>query len=130
MNLETFKTYINNRPFITNNFTDEEISKALQFAELLINTFYDLPEQFKEEKDYETIICEETIYLLQNDPTSEYLTKYEGLSQFNVAGAISATVIEEYLPYISRLVKLFMRKNGFFPVISDNTNITYNYTTF
>lgn len=130
MNIQNFKQYINGRPFITENFSDEDLTKTLNFAELLLDTFFNLTDEFKESNNYNTILFEEAIYLLQNDPTSEYLTKYEGLTQFNVAGAISASVAEEYLPFISRFVKLILQKYGFLPVVSDSSKITYNYTTF
>jgi hypothetical protein len=130
MKIQNFKQYINGRPFITENFSDEDLTKTLNFAELLLDTFFNLTDEFKESNNYNTILFEEAIYLLQNDPTSEYLTKYEGLTQFNVAGAISASVAEEYLPFISRFVKLILQKYGFLPVVSDSSKITYNYTTF
>lgn len=130
MKIDDFKDYIDGRPYITENYSDEELTKILNFAELLLNTFFDLTDEFKNSDDYNTILFEESIYLLQNDPTSEFLTKYEGLTSFNVAGAISATVAEEYLPYISRFTKLFLQKHGFSPVVGDSAKITYNYTTF
>lgn len=73
------------RPYITEEYTDEQLEKTLTFAELILDIFFDIPETFIGSMDYETALCEEVIYLLQNDPTSNYLTKYEGLSQFNVA---------------------------------------------
>lgn len=130
MHLEDFKKYIENRPFVNEIPSDEELNKVLNFSEMLLDTFYIIPEEFKETEEYLKVVYEEAIYLMQNDPTSEFLTKYEGLKQFNIAGAISATVAEEYLPYICRLAKLFLQKYGILPILADNSKISYNYTTF
>lgn len=130
MNLEDFKNYIGNRPFINEVYEDEVLEKTLKFSEDIINIFYDLDEVIKDKDEYKIVVYEEAIYLLQNDPTSEYLTKYEGLKQFSVAGTITATVAETYLSYLSRLVKKMLEKYGYYPIISDSEKITYNYTTF
>ena len=130
MNLEDFKNYIGNRPFINEVYEDEVLEKTLTFSEDIINIFYDLDEVIKNKDEYKIVVYEEAIYLLQNDPTSEYLTKYEGLKQFSVARTITATVAETYLSYLSRLVKKMLEKYGYTPIISDSEKITYNYTTF
>lgn len=130
MNLEDFKSYIGNRPFINETYEDEVLEKTLSFAEDIINIFYDLDEVIKDKDEYKIVVYEEAIYLLQNDPSTEYLTKYEGLKQFSVAGTISATVAETYLSYLSRLVKKMLERYGYTPIISDSEKITYNYTTF
>lgn len=120
MNLEDFKNYIGNRPFINEVYEDEVLEKTLKFSEDIINIFYDLDEVIKDKDEYKIVVYEEAIYLLQNDPTSEYLTKYEGLKQFSVAGTITATVAETYLSYLSRLVKKMLEKYGYYPIISDS----------
>lgn len=130
MNLESFKNYISLRPFITEEYSDDQLQKTLKFAELLLDIFFEIAPNQKEQEFYQTAVFEEAIYLLQNDPTSEYLTKYEGLSQFNVAGAISGSVLREYLPFISALVKKFLKKFGVEQSFDDNAKVSYGYTTF
>ena len=130
MNLDTLKRYISFRPYITEEYTEEQLEKTLTFAELILDIFFDMPEAFIGSKDYETALCEEVIYLLQNDPTSNYLTKYEGLSQFNVAGAIQGTVLTEYLPYISNIVVKYLNKFGILQRFDDNKKVSYGYTIY
>lgn len=130
MNIDRFKLYISERPYISSEYTDEELEKALNFSDKILTIFFQLPEDFTTSSNYEFALFEEAIYILQNDPTAMYLTKYEGLKQFSVAGAITATVAEEYLPYISPLVRKYLEALGIIPIISDNTKISYNYTTF
>ena len=130
MNVEKFKEYLSNRPYITEEYSDEELSKVLAFSNSILNLFYTFSGDFLESKDFEFPLFEEAIYLLQNDPTTEFLTKYEGLKQFNVAGAISATVAEEYLPFLSKLVKLWLTKFGYILELPDSVKINYNYTMF
>lgn len=130
MNLDTLEDYISFRPYITEEYTEEQLQKTLTFAELILGIFFDFPEEFIGSKDYETALCEEVIYLLQNDPTSNYLTKYEGLSQFNVAGAIQGTVLTEYLPYISNIVSKYLEKFGILQRFDDNNKISYGYTIY
>ena len=113
MSIQKFKTYLSERPYINQDYSDDELSKILSFSKQIIFLFYNIDENFKNSPEFEFPLFEEAIYLLQNDPTSEYLTKYEGLSSFNVAGAISATVATEYLPYLSKLTKLYLEKFGF-----------------
>lgn len=130
MNLENFKTYLSERPYITQEYSDEELTKILNFAKNLLTLFFKIDDEFLKSTEFEFPLFEEAIYLLQNDPTSEYLTKYEGLTSFNVAGAISATVAEEYLPYIGKLAKLYMEKFGYALEIADKSKISYGYTMF
>lgn len=130
MNIEFFKKYLANYPFIINEHDDEELQKFVNYAYMLLNTFFTLDEEFKNSEEFEIALFEEAIYLMQNDPTAEYLTKYENLKSFNVAGAISATIIEQYLPYISRFVKKYLETHGYYITISDNSNFGYSYLTF
>lgn len=130
MDLQNFKKYLANYPFIINEHEDEELRKFVNYAYTLLNTFFTLDEEFKNSEDFETALFEEAIYLIQNDPTAEYLTKYENLKSFNVAGAISATIIEQYLPYISRFVKKYLEANGYYITISDNSNYGYSYLIY
>lgn len=130
MNLDDFKSYIGKRPFINESFTDEDLEKTLTFSTTILSIFYGLTEEALGEEKFKAAIYEEAIYLLQNDPTAEYLTKYEGLKQFSVAGTITATVAEQYLSYLSRLVKKMLEALGIFPIINDSASINYNYTTF
>lgn len=130
MSLESFKTYISGRPFIGEDYSDEDLTKVLNFAKNLLTLFFKIDEKFLKSPEFEYPLFEEAIYLLQNDPTSEYLTKYEGLTSFNVAGAISATVAEEYLPYIGKLAKLYLEKFGYGLEIADKSKISYGYTMF
>ena len=130
MDLQFFKKYLANYPFIINEHEDEELRKFVNYAYMILNTFFTLDEEFKNSDDFEIALFEEAIYLMQNDPNTEYLTKYENLKSFNVAGAISATVIEEYLPYISRFVKKYLESNGYYINISDNSKYTYSFSTF
>lgn len=130
MSLENFKTYISARPFIGEDYSDEDLTKVLNFAKNLLTLFFKIDEEFLNSTEFEYPLFEEAIYLLQNDPTSEYLTKYEGLTSFNVAGAISATVAEEYLPYIGKLAKLYLEKFGYGLEIADKSKISYGYTMF
>lgn len=130
MSLENFKTYISARPFIGEDYSDADLTKVLNFAKNLLTLFFKIDEEFLNSTEFEYPLFEEAIYLLQNDPTSEYLTKYEGLTSFNVAGAISATVAEEYLPYIGKLAKLYLEKFGYGLEIADKSKISYGYTMF
>lgn len=130
MNLENFKKYLTNYPFVTNDYNDEELQKFVNYAYMLLNTFFTLDEEFKNSEEFEIALFEEAIYLMQNDPTTEYLTKYEYLSSFNIAGAISASVIEKYLPYISRFVKKYLETHGYYINVSDSSTFDYNFTTF
>jgi hypothetical protein len=130
MSLENFKTYLSNRPYITQDYSDEELTKILNFAKNLLTLFFKIDDEFLSSSEFEFPLFEEAIYLLQNDPTSEYLTKYEGLTSFNVAGAISATVAEEYLPYIGKLAKFYLEKFGYGLEIADKSKVSYGYTMF
>ena len=130
MNIENFKTYISNRPFITENYDDEMLVKALNFSKNILTLFYDIPSEELDNSDFEFPLFEQAIYILQNDPTSEFITKYEGLAQFNVAGAISASVLQEYLPYLSKLSRRFLEKAGYACLVSDNSKISYGYTFY
>ena len=130
MSLENFKTYISNRPYITQDYSDEELTNTLNFAKNLLTLFFKIDDKFLNSPEFEFPLFEEAIYLLQNDPTSEYLTKYEGLTSFNVAGAISATVAEEYLPYIGKLAKLYLEKFGYGLEMADKSKVSYGYTMF
>lgn len=130
LNINLIEEYINTRHFITETYSTEKIESAAKFAELVLNIFFEIPEDYKSTSGYELAVAEETIYLLQNDPTSNYLSKYEGLIQFNVAGAIQGTVAQEYLPYISPLVKKLLLKEGILMTFSDSVKISYGYTIF
>lgn len=130
MILENFKMYISERPYIAESYSDEDLEKVLNFADKLFDIFFLLDEEFKTSRQYEFALFEEAIYLLQNDPTAEFLTKYEGLSSFSIAGTITATVAQQYLPYISKLVKKYLEGLGYLMIANDSAKISYSYTTF
>lgn len=130
MSIDTFKTYLSKRPYIEESYTDEDLTKVLEFAKIILLLFYKIDDEFQNSSQFEFPLFEEAIYLLQNDPTFQYLSKYEGLSQFSIAGTITATVAREYLPYLSPLVTRYFEKLNLFPIIKDNTTISYSYTTF
>lgn len=130
MILENFKIYISGRPYIAESYSDEDLEKVLNFADKLFDIFFHLDKEFKESRQYEFALFEEAIYLLQNDPTSEFLTKYESLSSFSIAGTITATVAQQYLPYISKLVKKYLEGLGYLMIANDSAKISYSYTTF
>lgn len=130
MNLNDFKEYLNNRPYIEDEYTDEELERVLNFSSLILTLFYELDEKFKESEKFNFPLFEEAVYLLTNNPTEEFLSKYEGLSQFSIAGAITATVAQQYLSYLSPLVKAYLAKNGYYQVVDANSSISYNYTIY
>lgn len=124
--LEELKTYISARPWIEESYEDEELSKALNFSSDLLNIFYGNTFIDKDP----TILFEEAIYVLQNNPSEQWITKYEGLESFSIAGAITASVSKDMLSYLSPLVKLKLQALGIEQNLNDSTSISYGYSIF
>ena len=129
MELTILKDYIANRPN-TGSYSDLQLQKALSFSETLIDLFFDIA-AIKNYSYYQFAVCQQAIYILENDLGKQYLTKYQGLSQFSIGnGAVQGTVAKEVLSWVSPLAKAFLKKVVCEMVVNQRGRITYSYTTF
>lgn len=122
--------YLNNRAYLNDIPIQQQLTKYINFAEMLFDIFYDIDEQFKESDEFIKIFSEQVVYLIQNNPTEDIAKMYNYLTSFNVAGAISGTVKEKIIPYIGNIVKMLLEKYGYQIITADNSSSYYTYARF
>lgn len=110
MNIAEVKTNLNNLPLIDTLPVDEQLAKYINLAQLLFDIFYVIDDEFKQSENYTTAISIQIAYLIQNTPFENVDKQYNYLSSFSVAGAISGTVKEKLVVYISPVVNTFLEK--------------------
>lgn len=131
MTIEDIKTKINELPLTQTLPSDSELNQYMNLAELILNLYYNITDEFKESEDYINIVSLEISHLLANTPWEDVLAQYNYLSSFNVAGAISGTVAKKYAPYLSLLVKAYLNGLDIQPIASDNSGKSYySYSIF
>ena len=113
MDINAVKNYLDTLPIVQDIPVDEELEKFITLAELLLDIYYSITDDFKTKEEYVKIITLETAHLIENTPYEDVYKQYNYLSSFNVAGAISGTVKEKYIAYISDIVKSFLSKYRF-----------------
>lgn len=110
MNLTDIKNYLNTLPLVQEIPNDGQLAKYITLAELLFEIYYTLDNEFVLSTEYIKIITLEVAHLIENTPYEDVYKQYNYLSSFNVAGAISGTVKQKYVAYISDIVKAFLSK--------------------
>lgn len=125
MNIQSIKDKINNLPLITEVPSEEDLEKYIGLSKLILEIFYTFEDDFLFTESYQSAVAIETCYIIENTPWEDVYKQYNYLSQFNVAGAISGTVKEKYLPYVSPIVKALLEKFGYFTDISRNRNLLF-----
>lgn len=130
MNINDIKNYLNNRPFTPTLPTDEELTKYMNFAILIVQTFYGIEAEFLNDNNAITVIGEEVAYLLDNNPTEDVYKMYNYLKKFTVAGAISGEVFEKTIGFLAPFVKNLMNALGIDLIQTDTGKSYYNYNIF
>ena len=110
MDLNSVKSLLNTLPIVQDIPADEDLEKFITLAELLFEIYYTIPDTFKQSQEYLKIVVLEVAHLIENTPYEDVYKQYNYLSSFNVAGAISGTVKEKYIAYISDIAKSFLSK--------------------
>ena len=110
MNIESVKSYLNALPLVQEIPNDDDLGKFINLAEILFEIYYTLDTQFILSEEYNKIVALEVAHLIENTPYEDVYKQYNYLSSFNVAGAISGTVKQKYVAYISDIVKSFLSK--------------------
>lgn len=124
--IEDVKQYMEARPYIDEIPSDQDLAKLLNFAELILSVFYDIPEEFKDTDEYLIIVCEEVIYLSTCNPTEDIYQMYNYLSSFKIDGVLSGTVRNKAIAFISDLVKALMKKANLDLLITAGGYYTYS----
>jgi hypothetical protein len=83
-----------------------------------LETYYKIDELLVPETR-NTIIAEETLFVFKNNTDFEKFYEYEGLSQFNIAGAIAGTVTDDEGKLIPSFVKALLYAAGIDKVQED-----------
>lgn len=110
MNIQEIKEKMSKLPLVSEIPADEELEKFINLSILIFDVYFDLETDFKNTEQYEEALIVEICHLIENTPYEDVFKQYNYLSSFNVAGAISGTVKEKYISYLSPLVKAYMKK--------------------
>lgn len=118
--LEDIKNYLNGRARAEQilKLTDKELEKYVNLALTILETYYKIDELLVPETR-NTIIAEETLFVFKNNTDFEKFYEYEGLSQFNIAGAIAGTVTDDEGKLIPSFVKALLYAAGIDKVQED-----------
>lgn len=118
--LEDIKNYLNGRARAEQilKLTDNELEKYVNLALIILETYYKIDELLVPETR-NTIIAEETLFVFKNNTDFEKFYEYEGLSQFNIAGAIQGTVSDDEGKLIPSFVKALLYAAGIDKVQED-----------
>lgn len=128
MTLTQIKEYLNGRPFTPVLPVDTQLTKYMDFAILIIKTFYDVNEEFFNDEDAIAVVGEQISYLLQNNPTEDVYKMYNYLKKFSVAGAISGEVIDKSIGFLAPFTKNLMSALAFQMIQSDSGKSYYTYS--
>lgn len=111
--LEDIKNYLNGRARAEQilKLSDNELEKYVNLALIILETYYKMDELLVPETR-NAIIAEETLFVFKNNTDFEKFYEYEGLSQFNIAGAIQGTVSDDEGKLIPSFVKALLFAAG------------------
>lgn len=131
MTLSDIKNYLNARPFTPTLPSDEELTKYMNFSITITKLFYGIDDSWLDTNDYAvTVIGEEIVYLLQNNPTIDIYAEYNYLKSFTVAGAIRAEVVDKAIGFLAPMVKLLMKALDIELLQGDTGKSYYTYGIF
>ena len=129
MDIIDIKNYLNGRPFTPDLPSDEELTKYINFAILIIKTFYGIEDEFLNDNNAIIVIGEEVAYLLENDPTEDVYKMYNYLKSFTIGnGAIKGEVFEKTIGFLAPFVKNLMNALGIELIQTDTGTSYYTYS--
>ena len=131
MNLADIKTYLSTRINASDilSLSDAELTKYMSTASNLLSTFYKI-EDLTDDSKLALVTGEEMLFLFNSNIDLNLFYQYEGLTSFDVGGAIKGSVDYKNVgDLFSQYVKAFLESEGIEEKIdSPNKKVKHKFT--
>jgi len=131
MNLADIKTYLSTRINASDilSLSDAELTKYMSTASNLLNVFYKM-EDLTDDSKLALVTGEEMLFLFNSNIDLNLFYQYEGLTSFDVGGAIKGSVDYKNVgDLFSQYVKAFLESEGIEEKIdSPNKKVKHRFT--